>query len=339
MEFVLSPWAVMLFPLILFLAALFWGAPPMALLSELIGVLRKKPFPTRCAQQLSRLALKGHLGFWLLIILGVAVLFVQPIESAQPVYTFFFFFAPLRLTAHPDWISFLEANAALIFVSLLVPLCGTLLLALYDLRWKKAREHRGLHIALGCLASAAIKYSYWTLAVLSVFFFWGTPATLPLSSPLWPLLTLWVPLSLYVAGACALVYLVLRREKDDWGRDYYRFAAPFLAAWHIATGCGVLFWYLWLWMSARQTMNLFLPQIFYPWLASIACLILGILLSLAVRFHENPMRLKGCMFVIFLLTYGQTVTLMLAVWETMNRYLPGWSLPTCMPIILKLLHG
>lgn len=101
----------------------------------------------------------------------------------------------------------------------------------------------------------------------------------------------------------------------------------------------MLAWYLWLWMSSHKTMNLFLPQIWYPWLTSILCLVLGMALSLMIRMSDNPMRLKGSMAAVLFLTYGQTLTLIVAVWETMSHYLPGWSLPTCMPALLKLLHG
>ena len=40
-------WAFALLPLFLLLAALFWGAPAISLVSELIGLVSGKPFPAR----------------------------------------------------------------------------------------------------------------------------------------------------------------------------------------------------------------------------------------------------------------------------------------------------
>ena len=57
-------WAFALLPFLLLLAALFWGAPAIALVSELIGLVSGKPFPARAARQLSRLAVMGHALFW-----------------------------------------------------------------------------------------------------------------------------------------------------------------------------------------------------------------------------------------------------------------------------------
>ena len=61
-------WAFALLPFLLLLAALFWGAPAIALVSELIGLVSGKPFPARVARQLSRLAVMGHALFWLTLL-------------------------------------------------------------------------------------------------------------------------------------------------------------------------------------------------------------------------------------------------------------------------------
>jgi hypothetical protein len=74
MELILPHWAFALLPLPLLVASIFWGAPAIALVSELIGIISGKPFPARTARQMSRLALGGHVLFWLLVIACAAAL-------------------------------------------------------------------------------------------------------------------------------------------------------------------------------------------------------------------------------------------------------------------------
>lgn len=319
MELTLPPWIFALLPALLMLAALFWGAPAIALISELIGMVTNKPFPIRCGQQVSKLALKGHGVFWLAAIAAGAFLF-----------------------AHPFWMSeFAQVNQLLLLLILALPALGSLLLAAYDLSWKGSKQRRLMHFLLGCLANVCIKYGYWGLVVLALLLFRGlplnTPAFIPTSgSALWPFFGLWMPLSLSLASGLGLCYLVLRRDKDDWGRDYYRFAAPFLAKWHLMTSLACLALLIWLFLSLKDGMNLFLPWIFYPGMASVGCLALGMLLTLALILNENPMRMKVAMLGVVLANYLHVGFFLLAVCETLTHYAPGWSLPTFVPELLRL---
>ena len=321
MEFILPPWAFALLPAPFLLAALFWGAPVIALVSELVGMVTKKPFPIRVGQHGSRLAVLGHALFWILVA-GVAA-WQWPAPWAS---------------------DFAQANQLALLLTFAVPMLGSLFLTAYDLTWKGSKERRAMHFLLGALACLTIKYGYWGLAILALLGFRGipldTPAFIPTaSSALWPLFALWMPLSLSLAAGLGLCYLVARRSKDDWGRDYYRFAAPFLAKWHILTGLCALGLLVWLGLGLTTTMNLFLPQILYSGVASVVCLVLGMGMSTMISVGDNPMRMKVAMLGVTVLNYLHVGLLLVAACEILTHYIPGWNLPTFVPALLQLARG
>lgn len=319
MALIVPQWSFALLPLLLLLAALFWGAPAIALVSELIGLISGKPFPARAARQVSRMALTGHLLFWLTVA-----------ACAVPLFS------------HPFWDSaFVNDNRLLLMASAALPFFGSLALAGYDLGWKGAKQRKAMHFLLGCVANVPIKYGYWALAGLGLLFFRDvgpdSPAFLPpWGSALWPLMALWLPLSLCLAAAVGQCYLLLRRDADDWGRDYYRFAAPFLAKWHMVCGLVVIAVLIWLYASLKGVFNLHLPQIFYAGLAGGACLGLAMTLSLLISLSEHPMRLKLSMIGVAVFSLAHAGLLVIAILETLNRYVPGWAVPTFMPDLLGL---
>lgn len=319
MELILPQWTFALLPLPLLIASIFWGAPAIALVSELIGLISGKPFPARAGRQMSRLALGGHVLFWLIIAI-CAMAMVSP----------------------SLWRSdFVVDNSLLVMTAAALPFFGSLALAGYDLGWKMARDRKIIHFLLGCVANLTIKYGYWGLALMGLLYFRNvgidSPAFLPpWGSALWPLLMLWLPLSLYLAAGAGLCYLLLRRNADDWGRDYYRFAAPFLAKWHAVFGLVVLVVLVWLYASLKGVFNLHLPQISYAGIAAVACLGLSASLALLVGTSENPMRLKVSMVATAVLSLAHASLLMVAILETFNRYL-GWSVPTFMQDLLRMI--
>lgn len=320
MTFDLPVWAFAPLSLIPLLAALFWGAPLMALISELIGAASGKPFPARAARQLSRLGLWTHGAVWTLVA-AAGLLFYPALEQSE----------------------FVRAHRLFLILTALVPFLSTIVLLVYDLTWKKARDQRGLHIFLGCLGNLGLKYGYWSLMAAALVFFRSIPLTSPaflppIRSAWWPLASLWPVMSLSVAAGMSLFYLMLRRNKDDWGRDYYRFAVPFLGKWQIFSGMGVLGVTLWLFFSLRGVVNLFLPLIFHAGVGAAACLGTAMLLSLCLCMSAHPMRLKGCMLAVCAFLFLHCGLMLAAVTETLNRYAPGWDVPTFMPWLLRLIY-
>lgn len=320
MSLLIPDWLFTILPLAIMLAALFWGAPLIALVSELTAMITGKPFPARCAQQMSRLAVAGHGAAWICAAMGGAFLWQHPFWSSE----------------------FVSAHQMIVVLTAALPLCGTALLVAYNITWKTAKQKRAIHFGLGCLANIPLKYAYWGTVILALVYFRGTPlenlAFIPAAnSALWPTFILWVPLSLYLSAGFGLCYLLLRREKDDWGRDYYRFAAPFLAKWLLITAMCCLIVQAWLFLSLKGIMNLQLPQILIPAAASVACTAMSMALALNLASNEHPMRLKGSMIGIILLSYLQTMLLTGAIFETLSHYVPGWSLPTFIPTLLRYL--
>lgn len=57
---------------------------------------------------------------------------------------------------------------------------------------------------------------------------------IPYDSFFWPLLAEAVPLGLTACAACATLWLLLMRDRQDYGRDYYAFALPSCARWAFA---------------------------------------------------------------------------------------------------------
>ena len=312
-------WIFALFPLALLAASLFWGAPFMALVSELIGAVGGKPFPARVSRQLSRLALWGHAVCWILLAAAGAALYL---------------FSPQLIQSE-----FVQSHRIFLLSVAAIPFCGAIILLIYDLTWKKARTLRVLHI-FWISHNVGLKYGYWSLLAATLVFFRGIPLTSPdflppVRSALWPLAALWPVMSLSAAAGLGLFYLIMRRNKDDWGRDYYRFAAPFLGKWQFVGGIGTLAVLAWLFLSLKGIINLFLPQIFYAGAAGVVCLTAAMLLSLCLWFSENPMRLKGCMLGICLFLYLHCGLILTAVIEALNRYVSGWNIPTFMPEVLR----
>jgi len=320
MAFQLPYWAFALIPLLMLVDALFWGAPAVSLVSELIGMLSGKPFPARCARQMSRLAVFGHGLFWTAVLVCGAMLLPTPFWQSE----------------------FAQTHRLLLIFTAALPFFGTLALVAYDLSWKGARDRKAIHFLLGCVSNLPIKCGYWGAVLLALLFFRGVdldnPAFIPpLRSALWPFFGLWLPLSLCMAAAAGLCYLLMRRDKDDWGRDYYRYAAPFLAKWHVVTGLVTLAFMAWIYFSLKGVFNLTLPQILYPGAAAAACLAMGVGLSLLLSLADNPMRLKVSMIGILVCTLAHAGLLVVAALETLNHYVPGWAVPTFMPELLRLI--
>ncbi|MDY0274477.1 MAG: hypothetical protein RBR42_03445 [Desulfomicrobium sp.] len=318
MAFSLPYWFFAVLPLIFLVAGLFWGAPLLSLCAELGSLITGKPFPSRCARQISRMGIMGHTLFWVLLSIW-----------------------GLLLLHHPLWThDLVSTHRILILAGLGVPVVGSLLYLAYDLTWKKARKNKGAHFFLGVVANLALKYGYWSLVVISLVAFrnlpWQSPAFIPpLASALWPVVCLWLPLSVLLAASLGLGYVVLRRNKDDWGRDYYRYAPLFLAKGHLFAGVLTFMVLAWLFFSLQGIFNLFLPQIWYPALVSLAGLALALLCSAWLLCTDNPMRFKGLMFLGVVFSYLHIGFLVIAILETLNRYVPGWDIATFSQLLVQ----
>lgn len=181
-------------------------------------------------------------------------------------------------------------------------LVAGVLAILYRATWQSLKDKRLLQGSIGVLASLA----GWLTGYLFVTFFrhftvsfagpGSDPALYlpPLASSAWLLLPAMLFLSLCLAGATASLYLIARRNTDDFGRDYYNYALQLACKWSLfpvlaAMGClGALFYVLWPVVREAPVRDLF----FWGHCGALAALTLACGLWAMVLRSQNPLRLK-----------------------------------------------
>jgi hypothetical protein len=180
-------------------------------------------------------------------------------------------------------------------------LSGALALA-YRAAWQGLKNNKAAHACLGLGASLAA----WILGYLFVSFFRhfavspagpGLDPSLflpPLASAAWPHLPLVWALSLTMAGASTSLYLIHRRDKDDFGRDYYNYSLKLACKWSLFSALGAMAALAWLaamlWPAVRN-----LPvrtEFFWGESTGLGCLVMACLLWGLVLKSRNPLRLK-----------------------------------------------
>lgn len=213
------------------LAALlaFAGLGFVSATAKIFSITRKRSSYDKCARQLAMLAMV--LG-WTLLIAGRVWLFF-----VQSAYT-------------PDSLPDFMVELSWILLGLAV-----LISSLYFALWKFLVKTPILHIVMGfvsgmqaCIAvavtlGAARMLSAYTrpdassITLGDIFF----PGWL---SPFWCALYWTLPLALALAGACGAMWLVIRRKREDFGRDHYNTMIPWCAAW--ARNAWTIFWLIFL---------------------------------------------------------------------------------------------
>lgn len=303
MTFAQDPWNLLFVPAIILAAAFFWGTPLIALMSELAAAVTKRSLPIRLAQQQSRLALIIHPTMWAVI--GASLWVAMPSMSSR-----------------------FEGDM-LPWTTIILAAAGSCLTVAWALTWNLARQHRTLHIVLGCAANICLKYGYWgSILLLS--------GAIPKAVP-WTLASLWPLAALFGASCCGPVYLVLRRNVDDWGRDYYRYSAQVLGSWVTGTSVLLAAGMSWTFMAYHKATNLFLPPIFLPTVVAAGLLAFCALMGLTLARAEHPMRHKVIMVSILVAGIGAITLLTLAIAEGLNHYVPGWTIHTPLPDLLQRL--
>ncbi len=142
----------------------------------------------------------------------------------------------LAVLAVPVFTHFHELAAVIknvFWVQMALGLSGlfALFLFLYEAGWKKCRKQKGAHIFLGGCTVLLAKAAFWTACYAALQYTEKTDLILqrPFSGAS---LGVWfVLLGAAIAFACVGLFVLLRRNKDDFGRDYYRFALCFSFKW------------------------------------------------------------------------------------------------------------
>ncbi|NDV25493.1 hypothetical protein [Desulfovibrio sp. JC010] len=200
------------------------GGPIMAVILEITAKARKKVFYDKLAQQVTAMTLVLYLLF--IICLGSAGGFFSR-----------------QLPWLKDWFINPASPVMMFYVTLGIALAG---LIPYKYSWKKLKKQKPLHVLLGSVGAlggiatihvaTVIMQKFFTLQIES-----PTPAvpavpfythfmTMPGKAGLC-LAGIYLIMAMSFAAAASGLYLVLRRNKDDFGRDYYKFTLPVVARW------------------------------------------------------------------------------------------------------------
>ncbi len=305
-------------PVLCILAA--GGAPLLALTGERQALARKRVFLDKLGGQLGAMAgilalctLPFSLGLWLMSWAG-NWLFLSLERSDLPL---------------PEFSLALAGPANLLTAG--VYALALALVTAYWLTWKPWRTRKDAHSLLGVLAVAAAAAAV-LLAVGLRHGVLASPGLLPadiglerlaatfLQGPL-PALLAGHALALAVsAGAgLGLCYLLLRRNKEDFGRDYYAFACKQAAEWGLVGGSLALFLGGWLSFAlmpglAELRFNDAVAQFHF---LGLLCLFMSCICWALVQGSAAPLRLKPAMVLgaafLWLSVFLQTVTLRLAL--------------------------
>ena len=231
--------------LALLLAAL--CSPFLAMAAEISYVSRRKAFYDKCALQIAQAGC--CLGFLLFVL------------AAAGTGLFLFREMPELFQSVPRWSSIRPH-----LLPFIPPLAALILFFLYLFSWNLLKKTRFVHLLLGCMvtvlclgitAAAFLLIGAAQEPFLAVLL---RPAPLTiiqalaldfLNSPnLWLGLGYALTFGFAVCASCSQTWLIFRREKADYGRDYYAFAMRYcaraalfftLVATALATG---LFWRL-----------------------------------------------------------------------------------------------
>ncbi len=263
---------------VLGLAAL--GAPLLAFAAEAMGRAQRKAFLEKFAQHLT------VMGFGLLL-LALAV------TAAG---------AGLATVRFPEIMERLHAPGSPLF-----PFYGAmgavlLLHGLYRFGWGLPK---GPHLALGALAGLASLTAVWlSLPALRGFAALLSPETATASgllpapgSPFWPCLAQYAALAPALAGAMSLLFLLHRRDRDNYGRDYYAFSMRLAARWAalwVLPALAVQPWLLFSLEPGLRDLVLASPTALLWGLAALLMLLCAGTWWTVAR-SGSPMRLKGLM--------------------------------------------
>ncbi|HAS89972.1 MAG TPA: hypothetical protein DCS48_11810 [Desulfovibrio sp.] len=218
------------------------GAPIMAVILEITAKARKKIFYDKLAQQVTTLTLILYLLF--IICLGGAAAFF----SRQMPW--------LR-----DWFINPASPVMMFYITLGIALAG---LIPYKYTWKKLKKSKPLHIMFGSIgALGGLATIHVATVVMQKFFTLQMESPNP-AVPAVPFFThfqqipgkaglclagIYLIMALAFAATASGLYLVCRRNKDDFGRDYYKFSLPVVSRWalfptliQLAASAGIVYY-------------------------------------------------------------------------------------------------
>lgn len=200
---------------------------------------------------------------------------------------------------------------------------GVLLSIIYARTWKPMRKNKGAHLFIGFL-TALVNSATAICGTTIVYLMLMSPTGKELASIdlevlsssltysiLLPLIGLNFTGTLASGSALACAYLIIRRNRDDWGRDYYATAMRAAAKWALITMHLHLATQGWLAATLPQGMlKIFTgTALLYMAGATVGTTLVSAMLWIPILRSEHPMRLKGLVWIAVLFTWLATIGL------------------------------
>jgi hypothetical protein len=291
--------------LVLFLLAGFWGCPIIALACEIAGRMSKRIFLDKLALQMTRLGSLIHAGIWLgLILVGLMAWYVQPESIAR-----------------------IRSYSWLLLPTLGLGLVGTGLFMVYFATWNQLRKNKKtVHMLMGFAGFVFIKPLFWVPVLIMRGRILGAPDQLgallpPINSLFWPIGIQWAFTSLSLAAVLGSLYLLVRRNRDDFGRDYYKFALPVCAKWALFPLAAVLATCVWIAIQTSPAVDTLHPT---PFLGAMAIRGLGIALCVVtwvvIMKTATPLRFKGMILASGLFAWAFLVGTVASLYELIGTF-------------------
>lgn len=201
-----------------------------------------------------------------------------------------------------------------IIVTAGVTVLAAVFVTVYFKAWKAMRKQKSAHIALGFFSSFLLFAAICCIAILAsslmnahplpslgnaTDIFWALFLT-AYSPTFITFLTIGFAMGFCLCGAFSQMYLLARRDKDDFGRDYYKFAMPYAAKWAIfgavlqivATVTRLNIWILFQIIKTGTPEALIQNPLILTWASALGLPILACILWALTAASATPMRRK-----------------------------------------------
>lgn len=215
-----------------------------------------------------------------------------------------------------DWLTgrFLSGPMLLALIAILAALPATLLA---DMAWTKLNKAKPVRLALCLVASlAGLAALYLVMAGLkdiTAALLGGGKHALPSSALylpggtalFWPALAGLVFLALTAGAGLDLVWMTIRRKRDDFGRDYYNFALSRMAFCGLLSAPAFLACQAWLFLALPGNLRelVLSGPLAGLWGTGLGCVLLACLCWVFVARSKSPLRLKGLVFTAMVLLW------------------------------------
>lgn len=266
--------------IVFFLLLVPLGSLGISFFCELGGKLKRKILLDKLANQLAKLSLLLSLG------IGLSIVLISFLPSFS------------LITESTFWVKFWQQG--------LIFLAGSVLFTLfYNSLWKTLKNWKWIHLFLVVCSVTFYKlFLFYLFRIIYAILTHTKQEIIPFNSIFYPLLGQLFILSFVFAVSIAFIYLIIRRSRDDFGRDYYKYSFHVLSKW------GILF----LILSIIPCLVVFLllqeKFIFAPIIKPAVAIVLVMLVLLSIFYwllkQNQPLRYKG---IVLLLPFASLLLL------------------------------